>query len=213
MRNSPRSTLLNKQNALSFFFFLIHSPLLLPLLLLLLLGSKQAKCEKQTFFFLLLFEASSPLNVRFGVSPLSIRHYFPDSRPFCSNTYPGRNPSQRERERALMPISPPIAASTELNACTSPPQQPFNNLSNQAGLSTPQHGFHSHFFLTQQSYYTCFFFFLVCFLSLLPCPSHTYMTHKALFFGLLSEVIVRNMGKLAGRSSSELMLSQYNGKI
>lgn len=28
--------------------------------------------------------------------PLSIRHYFPDSRPFCSNTHPGRNPSQKE---------------------------------------------------------------------------------------------------------------------
>lgn len=110
-----------------------------------------------------------------------------------------------------MPISPPIAASTELNACTSPPQQPFNNLSNQAGLRTPQHGFHSYFFLTQQSYYTCFFFLSDFYRSCAAPPTH--MTHKALFFGLLSEVIVRNMGKLAGRRSSELMLSQYSGKI
>lgn len=64
-------------------------------------------------------------------------------------------------EGALMPISPPAAASTEQNACTSPPQQLFNNLNKRPRLSTPRHCFHSstpislRFCLTQQTYYTC----------------------------------------------------------
>lgn len=44
-----------------------------------------------------------------------------------------------------MPMSALIAASTEQNACTSPLQQLFNNLNNQAQPNTPQRGFHSLF--------------------------------------------------------------------
>lgn len=174
MRNSPRTTLLNKQNALSFFlffFFLTHSTLLLPLLLL---GSKQAKCEKQTFL--------SPSFWGLITAKCQVRCQPPQHQTLLSRLqtilqqHLPRKKSilEGESERALMPISPPIAASTELNACTSPPQQPFNNLSNQARHSTPQHGFHSHFFLTRQTYYTCLFFsFLLSIAPALPLP-HVY---------------------------------------
>lgn len=42
-------------------------------------------------------------------------------------------------EEALMPISPPTAASTEQNTCTSPPQQLFNNSNNRPRLSSERH--------------------------------------------------------------------------
>ena len=78
---------------------------------------------------------------------------------------------------ALMPISPPIAASTEHNACSSPLQQLFNNLNNQARPSTPQHGLRSHYFCTRPTYYSCFT--ITAALS-----TYTYNAEKGPFSGL-----------------------------
>ena len=105
-----------------------------------------------------------------------------------------------------MPISPRIVASTEQNACTSPLQQPFNNLNNQARLSTPQHGLHStlHFSLTRTN---LLHLLLLLFFSILigpALPSYSYTMQRARLPGLVSEGVVRNTG------NRRLMSGQHN---
>lgn len=116
-----------------------------------------------------------------------IRVYFLDSRPFGSNTQPGKKSIVGW---ALMPISPLMAASKEHNACTSPLQQLFNHLNNQAWPRTPRWDFHSSPRFNKPTT-----------LAIAVAPalsSHTYVSRKKPFLWALSDVIVGSIYKRKG---------------
>lgn len=129
MRNSPQSTLLNKQNAhcFSFLIFIVLNLLLCLVFFFFLLWQTWPKVNSKTAAFQKIFFSCGPageglftalpVNVRLGV-------WAPQNETLLSKLYTilqQRSPRKKSiADGAPMPISPPIAASTEQNACTSP---------------------------------------------------------------------------------------------
>lgn len=200
MRNSTQSTLLNKQNTLfPFLFFSTHSSVVcfffitffLFLLLLLPPANRHKWQQHERFlrsgfrfiylFFRGLFSACV-VNARCGVK---IRLYFPDSGPFCSKHLPRKKLIQGGREHFChflhrwQPLRSRLHVPLHFSCF-------FNNLNNQAQLSTSQHGIHSPTLCSWLQKLTALVFF-----SLSAQPSYTYRMPGTRLPGLLSEGMVR----------------------